>query len=79
MAQSPHTRENRKGPVRDVTDQVETVTGTVAQQAQLAGEGFQEVAGNFKAALDKSVRDQPAATLASIAIAGFVLGAIWKA
>jgi len=29
-------------------------------------------------ALDKSIKDQPMATLAVAAIAGFVLGAIWK-
>jgi ElaB/YqjD/DUF883 family membrane-anchored ribosome-binding protein len=39
---------------------------------------MQEVAGNFKGALDKSIKDQPMATLATAAIVGFVLGAIWK-
>jgi ElaB/YqjD/DUF883 family membrane-anchored ribosome-binding protein len=37
-----------------------------------------EVAGNFKGALDKSVKDQPMATLALAAAVGFVLGALWK-
>jgi ElaB/YqjD/DUF883 family membrane-anchored ribosome-binding protein len=36
------------------------------------------VAGNFKGALDKSVNEQPMATLAMAAILGFVLGALWK-
>jgi hypothetical protein len=39
---------------------------------------MQEVAGNFKGALDKSIKDQPMATLAGVAIVGFILGAIWK-
>jgi ElaB/YqjD/DUF883 family membrane-anchored ribosome-binding protein len=32
----------------------------------------------MKGALDKSVENQPMATLAMAAIVGFVLGAIWK-
>jgi ElaB/YqjD/DUF883 family membrane-anchored ribosome-binding protein len=51
----------------------------VADQGRQAGERMQEVAGNFKGALDKSVREQPMATIAAIAIVGFVIGAIWKA
>jgi ElaB/YqjD/DUF883 family membrane-anchored ribosome-binding protein len=50
----------------------------VADQGRQAGERMQEVAGNFKSALDKSLKDQPMATLATAAIAGFVIGALWK-
>jgi ElaB/YqjD/DUF883 family membrane-anchored ribosome-binding protein len=32
----------------------------------------------MKTALDRSVKDQPMATLAFAAVVGFVLGAIWK-
>jgi ElaB/YqjD/DUF883 family membrane-anchored ribosome-binding protein len=38
----------------------------------------QEVAGNLKGAVDRSVKDQPMATLAMAAVVGFVLGALWK-
>ena len=58
---------------------IDCVASRVAQQGKLAGQGMQEVAGNFKGALDKSLRDQPMPTLALAAIAGFVLGTIWKA
>lgn len=78
QSQDPYGRRMESDPLRDAANQAEDAAGTVAQQAQLAGEGFQEVAGNFRSALDKSLRDQPTATLASAAIAGFVLGAIWK-
>lgn len=37
-----------------------------------------QVVGNFRGAVNKSLRDQPMATLAMAGIAGFVLGAIWK-
>ena len=60
-------------------DQAGQVASRVAEQGRQAGERMQEVAGNFKGALDKSVKDQPMATLAMAAIVAFVLGAIWKA
>ena len=60
-------------------DQAESVANRVAGQGREAGQRMQEVAGNFKGALDKSVRDQPMATIATAAIVGFVLGALWKA
>jgi ElaB/YqjD/DUF883 family membrane-anchored ribosome-binding protein len=31
-----------------------------------------------KGAVDKSIKDQPMATLAAAAAVGFVLGALWK-
>jgi ElaB/YqjD/DUF883 family membrane-anchored ribosome-binding protein len=59
-------------------DQAERVASRVSEQGREAGERMQEVAGNFKGALDKSIKDQPMATLASAALVGFVLGALWK-
>ena len=41
-------------------------------------EKFQEVASNLKGAVDNSIKEQPMATLAMVAVLGFVLGAIWK-
>ena len=59
-------------------DTVENVANRVADQGRAAGQQVQEVAGNIKGAVDKSVRDQPMATLAVVAALGFVLGALWK-
>ena len=56
----------------------EKIANRVTEQGREASERMQEVAGNFKGALDKSIKDQPMATLATAAIVGFVLGAIWK-
>jgi ElaB/YqjD/DUF883 family membrane-anchored ribosome-binding protein len=61
-----------------VADQAERMASRVSEQGREAGERMQEVAGNFKGALDKSIKDQPMATLASVALVGFVLGALWK-
>jgi ElaB/YqjD/DUF883 family membrane-anchored ribosome-binding protein len=63
---------------RNVADQAEHFAGRVAEQGREAGDKVQEVAGNLKGAVDKSVKDQPMATLAMAAVLGFVLGAIWK-
>ena len=65
-------------------DQIKKVAGEVEGYAseamdKLRETGAGEVAGNIKGAVDKSVKDQPMATLALAAVVGFVLGAIWKA
>jgi ElaB/YqjD/DUF883 family membrane-anchored ribosome-binding protein len=63
-----------KDRFRNVADQAERF----AEQGRDAGERVQEVAGNFKGAVDRSVKHQPMATLAMAAVVGFVLGALWK-
>ncbi len=56
----------------------ETAVHDIAERGRDAGERVQTVAGNMKAAIDKSVRSEPMATLAVAAVMGFVLGALWK-
>jgi len=82
MAQSTYGRpsdqiselkEKATDQFRRTADQAENAATRVAEQ-----ERMQEVADNFKGALDQSVKDQPMATLATAAIVGFVLGALWK-
>lgn len=63
---------------RHIADQAEGAAGRVAEQGRDAGERVQQVAGNLQGAVDKSVKEQPMATLALAALAGFVLGALWK-
>jgi len=70
--------DKAKDQFRNVADQAEGVANRVVEQGRDASERVQEVAGNFKGAVDRSVKDQPMATLAMAAIAGFVLGALWK-
>jgi ElaB/YqjD/DUF883 family membrane-anchored ribosome-binding protein len=71
--------------VRRVADRAEDLAGSAAQQARRvadrAGEVTEQVgdvANNFKGAVDKSLKQQPMATLAIAAMVGFVLGALWK-
>jgi ElaB/YqjD/DUF883 family membrane-anchored ribosome-binding protein len=63
---------------KSAAEQAEHIANRVAEQGREAGERVQEVAGNFRGAVDKSVREQPMATLALAAVAGFVLGALWR-
>ena len=63
---------------RETSPNVEEFANNATQQGREAGERIQEVAGNVRGAVDKSIKDQPIATLAVAAVAGFVLGALWK-
>jgi ElaB/YqjD/DUF883 family membrane-anchored ribosome-binding protein len=76
------TSTGARSPAEDTTTQlrhkVEDAASKVADQGREAGDRVQQVAGNMKSAVDKSVHDQPMATLAIAAVVGFVLGAIWK-
>ena len=63
---------------RNPAQHVEEFANNATQQGREAGERIQKVAGNVKGAVDKSIKDQPMATLAVAAAAGFVLGALWK-
>jgi ElaB/YqjD/DUF883 family membrane-anchored ribosome-binding protein len=63
---------------RNVAQHVEDIASNAAEQGREAKERIQEVAGNVKGAVDKSIKDQPMATLAAAAAVGFVLGALWK-
>lgn len=61
-----------------VADGAEEVASRAAEHGREASERVQAVAGNLKSAVDKSVKEQPMATLAMAAVLGFVLGALWK-
>jgi ElaB/YqjD/DUF883 family membrane-anchored ribosome-binding protein len=81
MAQSQYGRTD--DPADKAADQLKKVAGRAEDYAssavdQLRETGAGEVAGNLKGAVDKSLRDQPMATLALAAAVGFILGAIWK-
>jgi ElaB/YqjD/DUF883 family membrane-anchored ribosome-binding protein len=63
---------------KQVADRVEGVASQVTKQGREVGDQVQQVAANFKSAVNKSVKEQPMATLAIAAAVGFVLGALWK-
>lgn len=64
--------------VEQAIEGAESAVTSVAETGRDAGQRVQEVAGNLKTAVDRSVKDQPMATLAVAAAMGFVIGALWK-
>jgi ElaB/YqjD/DUF883 family membrane-anchored ribosome-binding protein len=60
-----------KQTLDDASDRAQEIAGQARQQVG-------EVAGNVKSAIDRSVKDQPIATLFMAAAVGFVIGALWK-
>jgi ElaB/YqjD/DUF883 family membrane-anchored ribosome-binding protein len=71
MAQTATRRKNESSDLSEFVDRV-------SEHGQELSEGVQEVASNFRGAVDRSVNKQPMATLLIAGLAGFVLGAIWK-
>jgi ElaB/YqjD/DUF883 family membrane-anchored ribosome-binding protein len=61
---------------KKVADRVEGYATAAARQ--LRDTPAAELAENFQGAVDKSVKEQPLATLALAVAVGFVLGALWK-
>jgi ElaB/YqjD/DUF883 family membrane-anchored ribosome-binding protein len=78
MAQSTRPGRRTDDLVDKVADRVEGYASSAADQMRDVSDRTGEVAGNVKKAVDKSVKDQPMATLAMAAAVGFVLGALWK-
>jgi ElaB/YqjD/DUF883 family membrane-anchored ribosome-binding protein len=64
--------------LKGAADSAQELAGRVTEQAREYGNKAQEAAQEFKPFVEKSVRDQPMATLAVAAVIGFVLGALWK-
>jgi len=64
--------------VERVTQDVGSAARSVAEQGRQAKDQVQVVADNFRTAVEKSIKEQPLATLALAAGAGFIMGALWK-
>jgi ElaB/YqjD/DUF883 family membrane-anchored ribosome-binding protein len=64
--------------LKEFTDNAEAIASKLVEQARKYGEKAQEVAKNFKPYVEKSMKEQPMATLAVASVIGFVLGAMWK-
>lgn len=64
--------------IDNAVDTAASSARSLAEQGRDASQRVNEVAGNMKTAVDKSLSDQPMTTLAIAAALGFVLGAVWK-
>src|SRR6476661_5821595 len=74
MADSASDLASKAGQQFDkALDSAQATARSMSEQGREASERMQEVAGNMRVAIDKSVREQPMATLAVVAAFGFVL------
>ena len=62
----------------EVAANAQELAGKVVDQAREYAEKAQEAAKNFKPFVEKSMKEQPMATLAVAAVIGVALGALWK-
>jgi ElaB/YqjD/DUF883 family membrane-anchored ribosome-binding protein len=62
----------------EVAANAQELAGKVEDQAREYAEQAQEAAKNFKPFAEKSIKEQPFATLAVAALFGAALGALWK-
>ena len=63
---------------KNAAETAEEFAGRVAEQAVEYGKKAQEAVENFKPYVERSMKEQPMATLGIAAVIGFVLGALWK-
>ena len=83
MAQqnSPHGYSST-ARVRNIADSAPQNTQELAEkfagQAREYGELAQDAASKVKPFLEKSLKEQPMATLAGAAVVAFLLGALWR-
>lgn len=71
-------RDAAADQIEKVAGKIEGAARVVADQGREVSDQVQIVAGNFKQAVDRSIREQPLTTLAMTAAFAFVLGALWK-
>jgi ElaB/YqjD/DUF883 family membrane-anchored ribosome-binding protein len=70
--------ESSMEQVKDAAAQAQDYAARAADQAREYGQKAEEAAHNFKAYVQKSMKEQPMQTLAVASVIGFVLGALWK-
>lgn len=64
--------------VKNAAETAEEFAGKVAEQAVEYGKKAQQAVENFKPYVERSMKEQPMATLGIAAVIGFALGALWK-
>ena len=64
--------------LRSAGERAQDMASDVAEQARQYGEQAQSAAEKLKPVVERSLREQPMATLAGAAVLGFLIGALWK-
>ncbi len=70
--------ETATDKLKEAGDNAQEIADNVASQAREYGEKALAAAKEFKPFVEKSLKEQPMATLAGAAAIGFLLGALWK-
>jgi ElaB/YqjD/DUF883 family membrane-anchored ribosome-binding protein len=65
-------------PIEDIKGRAKQTLDAAGDMAGDARQQVEEVAGNVKGAINRSVKDQPITTLLVAGAIGFVIGALWK-
>ena len=78
QARYGYSKDKAKQEMESWLDSLEQSSDTVMAQVTAAKDGAKQVADNFTTAMQKSVENNPAATLAMVAAVAFVIGAIWR-
>ena len=63
---------------QDIASKVTDKTKEYLDLAQVYGEKAQDAAQQLQSYVEKSLKEQPMATLATAVAVGFLLGALWK-
>ena len=66
------------GSVDDLKGRAKQTFDAASDMAGDARHQVEEVAGNVKGAINRSVKEQPITTLLVAGAVGFVIGALWK-
>ena len=73
-----HAADAAADKAAEVAANAQELAGKVVDQTRQYTEQAQEAVKNFKPFVEKSMKEQPMATLAAAAIIGAALGALWK-
>ena len=79
QARYGYSKDKAKQEVETWLESVDQAGESVMAQVSAAKDGAKQVADNFSTAMQKSVENNPIATLAMVAAVAFVIGAIWRA
>jgi ElaB/YqjD/DUF883 family membrane-anchored ribosome-binding protein len=63
---------------KNAGEKAQETASSMAEQARRYGEKAQNAVRQFKPFVERSLKEQPVATLAGAAAIGFLLGALWK-
>ena len=74
-----YTKDQAKQEMESWLESLGQTGDSVMAQVSAAKDGAKQVADNFTTAMQKSVENNPVATLAMVAAVAFVIGAIWRA